>query len=86
MSKKSYRISAEIKQETLHKLKTENISVKQLAEQYGISEATIYSWLKKKVSGVVSMRDHLKVVKENQHLKELLGQTILSMSMEQKRG
>lgn len=86
MSQKTYRISSEIKQEILQKLKTENISVKQLAEQYGLSEGTIYSWLKKKVSGVVSMRDHLKVIKENQHLKELLGQTILSMSMEQKKG
>jgi transposase-like protein len=86
MSQKTYRVSLEIKQEILRKLKTENISVKELAANYGISEGTIYSWLKKKVSGVVSMRDHLKVVKENQHLKELLGQTLLSMSMEQKKG
>jgi transposase-like protein len=86
MSKKTYRVPADVKQQILRRLQTDNISVKQLADEHGISDATIYTWLKKKTTGTVSRGEHLKVVKENQHLKELLGQTMLDMSMDQKRG
>lgn len=86
MSKKVFRVPADVKEQILRRLQVENISVKQLAEEHGISDATIYGWLKKKTIGTVSRGEYLKVVKENQYLKELLGQTILTMSMDQKRG
>lgn len=86
MSKKVFRVPADVKQQILHRLQNDNISVKQLAEEHGISDATIYTWLKKKTIGTVSRGEYIKVVKENQYLKELLGQTILTMSMDQKKG
>ena len=86
MSKKAYRVPADVKQQILSRLQKENISVPQLAKEHGISDATIYNWLKKKTTGTVSRGEYIKVVKENKYLKELLGQTMLTMSMDQKRG
>lgn len=85
MGKKGFRIANEVKQQILDRLQQENISVKQLAEEHGIAEGTIYKWLSKKTTGIVSRGEYLKVVKENKQLKELLGQTMLTMSTDQKR-
>ena len=42
MAKQGYRISAEIKEEIIKKIKHEGLSVMDAANQYGISDKTIY--------------------------------------------
>ena len=65
-------ISSEVKEEVILKVKN-GIPVVQLAKDYGISNRTIYSWLKKKAVGNVSLLEHNKLKRENQLLKEIIG-------------
>ena len=65
-------ISSEVKEEIILKVKG-GVSVKQIAKDYGVSDRTIYVWLKKKAVGNVSLLDYNKLKKENQFLKEIIG-------------
>ena len=65
-------INSEIKQEILEKVKSGK-KVKEVAEQYGVSDRTIYAWLKGGVVGNVSTLEFGKLKKENRILKERVG-------------
>ncbi len=65
-------ISAEVKSEILDKVKAGE-RVPAIAAQYGISEKTIYYWLRMKALGAVSLLEHNRLKKENQQLKEIIG-------------
>lgn len=43
------RVPAEIKEQILHRIRTEGISAAQAAKEHGISAPTIYTWLSKAV-------------------------------------
>lgn len=85
MGKKTYRISREIKQEILKKIKDEGLSVSDAAEQYGISGRSIYGWLTKGVSDHPSLSELIKLKKENQALFKLVGELTLDLSNSQKK-
>lgn len=51
-----------------------------LSKQYGISDKTIYYWLRSKAEGVVSLVEHNRLKKENQQLREMVG--ILTLELE----
>ncbi len=72
-------INKEVKQEILDKVKSGK-TVKEIADQYGVSDRTIYAWLKKGVSDNVSVLELGKFKKENQVLKEIVG--ALSVELE----
>lgn len=72
-------INNEVKQEILEKIKSGE-EVKKVASQYGVSERTIYLWLKKGVTDHVSTLEFGKLKKENQILKEIVG--VLTMELE----
>lgn len=86
MAKKGFRIAAEIKAEIITKLKHEGLSVMDAAKQYGISDKTIYYWLGTKAKGTVSLLEHNKLKKENEHLKQIIGDLTVKMSVEAKKG
>ncbi|MFN3692925.1 MAG: transposase [Candidatus Paceibacteria bacterium] len=86
MAKQGYRISAEIKEEIIKKIKHEGLSVMDSAKQYGISDKTIYNWLGTKARGTVSILEHNKVKKENEQLKQIIGDLTIKMSMDAKKG
>jgi transposase len=86
MAKQGYRISAEIKEEIIKKIKHEGLSVMDAAKQYGISDKTIYNWLGTKARGTVSILEHNKVKKENEQLKQIIGDLTIKMSMDAKKG
>lgn len=65
-------IAAEIKVEILSKIKAGQ-KVRELSRQYGISEQTIYSWLRGQVTEQVSYQEYKRVLKENEDLKKILG-------------
>jgi hypothetical protein len=65
-------IAKEVKEEILEKVK-KGEKVIQLAEQYGVSDRTIYAWLKGKALSNVSLLQHNKIKRENQLLKEIIG-------------
>lgn len=72
-------INNEVKQEILGKIKAGE-KVKKVATQYGVSDRTIYLWLKKGVTDHVSALELGKLKKENQILKEIVG--VLTMELE----
>lgn len=78
------KISKEKKVEILAKVKAgERVSA--LATQYGISDKTIYGWMRVD-SGeeVVSVIKYNKVIRENQELKRLIGELTLDLSLGKK--
>jgi transposase len=86
MSKKGYKIGVEIKEEIINKIKHEGLSVSETATNYGVSSRTIYSWLGTKATGTVSLLEHNKLKKENEQLKQIIGDLTIKMSMEAKKG
>ncbi len=65
-------IASEVKQEILGKVKSGE-QVAGLAKHYGVSDRTIYAWLRKGVSDSVSALEYGKLRKENLVLKEIVG-------------
>jgi len=86
MAKKGFKIAAEIKAEIINKIKHNGVSVAEAAKQYGISDKCIYNWLGTKASNTISVLEHNKLKKENEQLKQLIGDITLKLSTEQKRG
>lgn len=77
-------IAGEVKAEIIAKVKAgEKVAV--LSKQYGVSEVTIYSWLKQKVEGTVSVLEHTKLKKENGWLKEIIGVLTLELEKTKKK-
>lgn len=72
-------INAEVKTEILTKVKSGE-SVTALSTQYGVSDKTIYTWLRKKALGAVSLLAHNRIKKENSQLKQIIG--VLTFELE----
>lgn len=70
-------IPKEIKEQILSRIKNEGASVSQLAKEHGISDRTIYGWLRKEVSSSVSFLDYARLKRENKLLLELVGKLTL---------
>jgi len=77
-------IAAEVKVEILAKVKSGQ-KVGELSKQYGISEQTIYSWLRGQVTEQVSYREYKRVLKENEDLKKILGYVTLELEKTKKK-
>ena len=74
----------EIREEILAKVKLGE-KVRTLAEQYGISDRTIYGWLHKTTGeDVVSLVKYNKLKRENEELKRLVGDITLKMTLGEK--
>ena len=86
MAKRGYRVSKEIKDEIINKIKHEGLSVADASTNYGVSTKTIYSWLGTKASSTVSILEHNKLKRENEQLKQLIGDITLKLSTQEKRG
>lgn len=77
-------IAPEIKAEVLAKAKSgERVAI--LADQYGISIKTIYTWLRlDSQDPVVSVLQYNKLKRENEELKKLVGELSLTLSLGKK--
>jgi len=78
-------IASEVKQEILSRVKAGE-KVKDLATQYGLSDRTIYLWLKVGATSQVSILEFNKLKKENQMLKEIVGVLNLELLKTKKGG
>ncbi|MBP6911863.1 MAG: transposase [Candidatus Pacebacteria bacterium] len=85
MAKKVFRISPEIKEQIINRIKNDGVSVAVAAKDHGVSTVTIYSWLGTTAKGV-SIIEHNKLKKENALLKALIGELTLKLSTEEKKG
>ncbi len=71
------RISTELKDQILHRIRTEGISAAQAAKDHGVSVQTIYAWLRRSVTLPSNILQMNKLQRENEELKRLLGQAML---------
>jgi len=75
-------INKEVKDEILAKVKAgEKVTL--LSQQYGVSDKTIYGWLRGKTINTVSFLEYAKLRKENQVLKEIVG--VLTVELEKSK-
>jgi transposase-like protein len=78
------KIAKEIKEEVSAKARAGE-KVRELADQYGISDRTIYAWLRQNTGEeVVSVLKYNKLKRENEELKRLVGELTLGMSLGKK--
>lgn len=78
------RVPKTIKEEIVGKVKAGE-RVAELAEQYGVSDKTIYGWLRQRTGeGVVSALDYNKLKRENEELKRIIGELTLNMHNQKK--
>jgi transposase-like protein len=82
---KKHRIAPDLKEQIINRIKNDGISVVQAAKEHGISEATIYGWISKKVEGQPTLSEIIRLKKENEQLKILLGEITLKLSEAQKK-
>lgn len=83
--KKAHRISKEVKDQILDRIKNEGISVYRAAEEHGVSTCTIYNWLSKGVSAQPTWSQLNKIKKENKMLLELVGELTMKLSSTKKK-
>lgn len=82
---KNYRISKDVKEQILKRIKEEGVSVSKAAEEHGISTHTIYRWLSKTVENNPSIREFNALKKQNQQLLALIGELTIKLSQTQKK-
>lgn len=83
---KRHVIRLDVKAQILKRLKEEGVPVAKLAEEHGISTKTIYNWLSRgATNNQPSLLAYAKLKKENQQLKELVGNLTLFLDKEKKK-
>jgi transposase-like protein len=81
---KKQRIAPDVKEQIINRIKNDGVTVAQASTDHGVSENTIYGWIAKKVDGV-SQSDIIRLKRENDQLKMLLGEITLKLSETQKK-
>ena len=82
--KKGYKISQEVKDQIIKRVKEDGITVIQAAQEHGVHESTIYGWLGKGAESG-SGAELLKLRREKKALLELVGEMTLKLSESQKK-
>lgn len=77
-------INNEIKKEIIDKVKSGE-KVNDLASKYGISNRTIYAWLKSTVNSAISLAEFNHLKKENQDLKAIVGSLMFQLEKLKKK-
>lgn len=78
-------ISREIKEQILKRVKDDGIPISQLAQEHGITPRTIYQWVARSVTAPPSVLEIGKLKRENQALKELIGELTIELSVAKKK-
>ena len=82
---KTHKIALEVKEQIIHRIKDEGVTVAQAAKDHWVSEVTIYSWIAKKVDGQPTLAENIKLKRENVQLYKLVGELTLKLSESQKK-
>ncbi len=85
MPKGHPRVSREVKQQVLKRIKEEGIPVAQVAQEHGLSTKTIYRWVAGGITSPPSILEVAKLKRENQALKQLIGELTLELKVEKKK-
>jgi transposase-like protein len=82
---KRHKIALELKEQIIHRIKNEGISVAQAAKDHGVSDVTIYGWIAKKVDGQPTISENIRLKKQVDQLLTLVGEMTLKLSESQKK-
>ena len=85
MKKSNHRVSHEIKEQILKRIKEEGVPVTQAAEDHGVSTKTIYRWLTGGLSKQPTWTEHNQLKKKNKELMELIGELTVELSRAKKK-
>jgi transposase-like protein len=83
--KKTHRVSREVKEQILARIKNEGVPIKQAALEHGITDSAIYKWLGAGAEGAPSYGEVSRLRRENTELKQLVGEITLKLSDTQKK-
>lgn len=84
-TKHNYRISSDVKEQVLKRIKEEGVSVAKASEEHGISTHTIYRWLTGTIANNPGWQEFNKVRKQNRELLALVGELTIKLSQAQKK-
>lgn len=85
MSSPYNKVSKDLRNQILERVKTSGKSIAQISEEHGIGKTTIYEWLRES-TGEAPQRDIIKLEKENRELKQIIGELTVQMGRGQKKG
>lgn len=77
-------IAREVKDEILGKIKSGG-KVADISAKYGVSDRTIYLWLRKGVEGDISVSKYRRLSRENHELKAIIGALIVQLEKLKKK-
>ena len=83
--KKTFKISKEIKNQILERVKEGSSSVPRIAEEHGISPNTIYSWLSRTIKAQPTWREYSSLQKQNKELLAIVGELTIKLSQAKKK-
>jgi transposase-like protein len=84
MSTPYNKVSKDLRNQILERVKTSGKTVAEISEEHGIGKTTIYEWLRAS-TGETPSRDLIKLEKENKELKQIIGELTVQMSNAQKK-
>lgn len=82
---KKHKVSQEVKEQIINRIKNDGVSVAQASTEHGISDNTIYGWIAKKTEGQPTLSEIIKLKRENAQLLQLVGEITLKLSETQKK-
>ena len=85
MPKGHPKVSKEVKDQIIKRIKEDGVSVPQAASEHGLSAKTIYNWLGKGVTAPPSVIELSKLKRENQTLNEIIGRLTVKLTMAEKK-
>ena len=85
MSTPYNKVSKDIRNQILERVKTSGKSIAEISEEHGVGKTTIYEWLRES-TGETPHRDLIKLEKENKELKQIIGELTVQMGRQQKKG
>jgi len=84
MSTPHNKISIDLRNQILERVKTSGKSIAEISQEHGIGKTTIYEWLRES-TGEVPSRDLIKLEKENRELKQIIGEITVQLGIAQKK-
>lgn len=82
---KRQKIAPELKEQIINRIKNDGVTVSQAAQDHGIAEGTIYTWIARKADGGPTTSEVIRLKRENDQLKILLGEITLKLSETKKK-
>lgn len=73
------RISKDVKDQILARIREGNDSIVNIAKQHGVRVNTVYGWLKKRMEAGNPILEISRLKKENTRLKEIIGKIMYEL-------